>query len=155
MILAPAVSNGLQGLNPLCVLSPAACIAQSAGGAAVHAVSSSVFDAFSSWLSNGASWLVGQVFNIVVGSDAPGSTNPVSVNLSVGWFEQKDSLMLTIAVLLLSPLLLAATIGAVLRQDLGRLAAPGWWVCPSLSCSGRRRWRSPTWASTSATTSAT
>ncbi|MBO0730299.1 MAG: hypothetical protein J2P57_13650, partial [Acidimicrobiaceae bacterium] len=119
MILTPP---GYHAIGPGCVLNPLSCAAKAIGGAAVKAVGSSVFDAFSNWLSSGASWLVGQVFNVIVGSDAPHSHDPVSVTLTAGWFVKKDSLMLLIAMVVLCPLLLAATIGAVLRQDLGRLA---------------------------------
>ncbi|MHB1536797.1 MAG: hypothetical protein ACYC1D_19750, partial [Acidimicrobiales bacterium] len=91
-----------------------------AGGALFGAAASAVFGAFSNWLMSGASWLVSHVLNLIV---KPGNTpGLLGIRLTGSWFASKEHLMVLMAGLVMMPLLLAATIGAVLHQDLGRLA---------------------------------
>jgi hypothetical protein len=74
---------------------------------------SSVVTAFSNWVLGGASWLVRHVMAMV----GP----PTTVDLNASWFLGREATMLQVAALLIGPILAAATIGAVLRQDGRRL----------------------------------
>jgi hypothetical protein len=80
-----------------------------------------VFDGFCRWLASGAQSLIGAVTGML----KPGSWDSLadpSPNLSQGWFSQRMSVMLPVSTLVVLPLLLMATIGAVLHQDARRLA---------------------------------
>lgn len=80
-------------------------ISKAAAGAVLEALTSSVTDA--------ADWLVGHVMDMVLGT--------TSVNLDAGWFARESGLMETELLMVVLPLLMAATIGPVLHQDLRRL----------------------------------
>jgi hypothetical protein len=73
----------------------------------------SILSAMSSWVVGGATWLVQHVIGLV----SPETT----VSLNPGWFQGRERAMIEIAALLVGPLLAAATIGAVIRQDGRRL----------------------------------
>ena len=83
------------------------------GSAAFSAGATSALDALSGWVSTGASWFLAQV------GGALGSTT--RIDLSAPWFldryQAAEGLLAAIAL----PLLLAAILGAVLRQDLSQL----------------------------------
>jgi hypothetical protein len=95
------------------LLSPLTSLA----GGAVHDAASAVLDTFISALNSTAGWMVNHVVAL-----ATSVTGPTQVDLgSKSWFGLQSSVMLQIAGLILAPLLLAATIGAIVRQDLRRL----------------------------------
>jgi hypothetical protein len=75
----------------------------------VHAV----LGGLSSWVAAGAVWLLRRV-GALAGSAA-------RVDLGAGWFVLREQAMRAVTAVLLAPLLLVATLGAVLRQDLRRL----------------------------------
>jgi hypothetical protein len=84
--------------------------------AAQHAAgnaASSVFDAFASWVVRGAAWLVARTIALITGS--------TRIDINTRWFAARESDMAHIALLLVLPLVLAATIGAIARQDARRL----------------------------------
>jgi hypothetical protein len=85
-----------------------------AGGAAAQAAASAVLGNFTAELSQAAAWLVGHVISFVNGS--------VPLQLDSSWFVAKESAMLSLVELVVLPVLGAATISAVCRQDLKRLA---------------------------------
>ncbi len=65
-------------------------------------------------LVSAAAWLVGHVIQLVAGTG--------QVDLDQPWFLERSAVMLQLLEFVVVPLLLAATIGPVLRQDLRRLA---------------------------------
>jgi hypothetical protein len=83
------------------------------GRAVGHRAATSVMTAFSDWVVDGASWLAAHVVDL-----ADKSTD---IRFDTVWFGAKEDLMLRIAALLIGPLLGAAVIGAILRQDGQRL----------------------------------
>ena len=95
-------------------IPPIPCIGlPSVGPAIAGAAASGIFSAFTSSLSSCASWLIRHVIFLI-------QTAP-PVNLGAEWFNQEEGLMATVMELLVLPLLMAASIGTVLRQDLRRL----------------------------------
>jgi hypothetical protein len=87
------------------------------GGAAKSAAreaASATFGAFVDWLAGGARWLLAQVVGLL------GQTT--QIDLGARWFLAHETTMQKVALLVVAPLLLAAVIGAVARQDMARLA---------------------------------
>ncbi len=72
-----------------------------------------VIGAFSSVVSSGASWLVSHVIQLV--------NTSTQVDLGSAWFTQRAQAMAVLLEAVVLPLLMAATIGPILRQDLRRL----------------------------------
>ncbi len=87
------------------------------GGGVARAIGStaagSVLTALTNWVVGGASWLVRHVVGLIVPA--------TQVDLHANWFLAREGTMVKVASLLVGPLLGAATIGAVLRQDGRRL----------------------------------
>jgi hypothetical protein len=83
-----------------------------AKGVATRAASS-VMTVFSHSVLIGASWVVAHVVALL--------NSTTKVDLRAPWFEDREESMLGIAALLVCPLLGAATIGAIIRQDGRRL----------------------------------
>lgn len=107
--IAPTAGTGLLG-NPLTpLLGPAA----GAGSALARDTVSSVLNGLVSYLADGAQGVVRQAVGLL------GRSNP---DLTRTWFAGHVAAMVALAGVLLLPMLAAATIGAVLRQDMGRLA---------------------------------
>ncbi|MBV9661237.1 MAG: hypothetical protein JO337_08785 [Acidimicrobiales bacterium] len=77
------------------------------------AAAAAVLDAVRSAAVDAANWLVGHVMDLVLGT--------TTVNLDAAWFRKESSLMESELLLVVLPLLMAATIGPVLRQDVRRL----------------------------------
>lgn len=74
---------------------------------------SSVLDAIGSGLSQAAAWVVGHVMDLIQSTTSP--------DLGAGWFSSEIGLMEQVAVTVILPVLMVATIGPVLRQDGRRL----------------------------------
>jgi hypothetical protein len=89
-------------------------LGSSLGGSIANAAASGVLDAIASALSASAAWLLGHLIDLV------NETSPV--DLGSTWFLDRESAMASLLELVVLPLLMAATAGAVLRQDLKRLA---------------------------------
>ena len=79
-----------------------------------HAAAGAVIDTITAALTSAAAWLVGHVIALVTGAG--------QVNLATPWFVARSAVMVQLLELVVVPLLLVATIGPVLRQDLRRLA---------------------------------
>ncbi len=78
-----------------------------------------VMDAFTAGLEHGATWLVGQIQALLL--PPVHVADPASIHLDSTWFVHEIDVMLRVMLGMVLPLLLAATIGAVLRQDMRRL----------------------------------
>jgi hypothetical protein len=98
------------------------CGISSLGGGLVRDAAGAVIGAFVSAVTSSAAWMVGHVAQLIL--------RPTEMVASAGqvrlqpqeWFYARYSVMLQLLALVVAPLLFAATIGAVLRQDLRRLA---------------------------------
>jgi hypothetical protein len=88
-----------------------------AAGAAAGAAGDAVLGQLTSWVGDGASWLLLQV------ADAIDSTT--SVNLSAPWFQSHYAFMFQAGAILLLPLLLLTVLQALIRQDAGLLVRVG------------------------------
>jgi hypothetical protein len=95
-----------------CIINPL-CLGTSVGGDIAHQAASSVLDVVASAMGSAASWLVGHVIDLINGT--------TSVQLGSAWFTERTQAMRNVLVLVVLPVLIAATIGAILRQDLRRL----------------------------------
>jgi hypothetical protein len=99
-------------------------------GSTAKDAASSVFSALSSWLASGADQLLAHVLDLVTGSTqlvsggAPTSAASAAVrpDLHSPWFLHQETLMVELMALVIFPLLGVSTIGAILHQDLNRLA---------------------------------
>ncbi len=87
--------------------------ASSVTGTLAHDAAGAVLDAVTSGLTSAAAWLVGHVIQLAVG--------PGQVRLGEPWFVARSTVMFQLVEFVVVPLLFAATIGPVLRQDLRRL----------------------------------
>jgi hypothetical protein len=79
-----------------------------------HAAAGAVLDTVTAALNSAAAWLVGHVIALVTGAG--------QVDLARPWFVARAAVMVQLLEFVVVPLLLVATIGPVLRQDLRRLA---------------------------------
>jgi hypothetical protein len=113
---------------------------ESLGGSLAGDAANSVFSALSSWLASGASELVTHVLTLISGPTGSATTATVAAVaapsagaasgtatvtdpvLSLSWFTQSEGFMLQLMGLVVLPILLISTIGAIARQDLARLA---------------------------------
>jgi hypothetical protein len=87
--------------------------ASSVADSLAHDAAAAVLDTVTSSLESAAAWLVGHVIELVVGTG--------QVHLGEPWFVERSAVMLQLVEFVVLPLLFAATIGPVLRQDLRRL----------------------------------
>lgn len=94
-------------LDPLCQ------IAGAAGSAVVSAGASSVLQSLSSWVVNGATWLLDQIGSVLSAT--------TSVDLGASWFETHYRLMAALGAIVLLPLLVCGILQAVYRQDAAML----------------------------------
>ena len=81
--------------------------------APIEAASGGVVDVITTWVSDGAQWLLAKVVNFIDDSTSP--------DLTADWFEERYRFMVGLAALVLVPILLIASIRAVMNQDLGQL----------------------------------
>jgi hypothetical protein len=95
------------GVGPVC--SAVGGVAGSAAGS----VANSVLGTMTSWVVDGASWLLGQVGGAM--------TSSTTINLTAGWFTQNYHVMVGIAGVVVLPLLLLSVIQAVYQQSAGVL----------------------------------
>jgi hypothetical protein len=102
---------------PICpILGPISTICQAAsniGSTVVNAGANDVLSAFSSWVVDGATWLLGQIGGVLTSSTA--------IDLGASWFGGHYHLMAGVAAVVVLPLLLGAVLQAVFRQDPGIL----------------------------------
>jgi hypothetical protein len=108
------VIAGMAGASPLCVPVLACSSASSVASSLTHDAAQAVLSVVTGALVSAAAWLVGHVIQLVAGTG--------QIDLGQPWFLQRSEVMLQLLEFVVVPLLLAATIGPVLRQDLRRLA---------------------------------
>lgn len=108
-------------MTPAAVADSSLCIplvtcggTSSLANSLAHDAAQAVLGEVTGALVSAAAWLVGHVIELVAG--------PAQVNLGEPWFIERSRVMLQLVQFVVVPLLFAATIGPVLRQDLRRLA---------------------------------
>jgi type IV secretion system protein TrbL len=84
-----------------------------AATAPVRYAANSAVDAVTSWVADTAQWIVGKVISFIDTSTSPA--------LNAGWFAERYQFMIGLAALVLLPMLLMATIRAVVTQDISQL----------------------------------
>jgi len=106
----PSLPGGCPGgsLDPLCGA------AASAGSSLIGSGAGDVLNAVTSWVVEGASWLLSQVGGIL--------SSTTQVDLGAGWFGAHYQVMAVLATTVVLPLLLCSVVQAVWRQDLSGLA---------------------------------
>jgi hypothetical protein len=100
--------------DPVCEAGKA--VAGKAGDALIAPVqyaAGSAVDAMTSWVADTAQWILGHAVSFIDHSTSP--------TLDGAWFSERYHFMIGLAALILVPMLLIATIRAVLTQDLGQL----------------------------------
>ena len=106
--VVPAAITPCTGpLSPLC---------QAAGGVGSGLLGSGVggvLGALSSWVADGAAWLIGQIGGVLSSS--------TTIDLGAGWFTAHYRTMVGLAAVVLLPLLLLSVIQAVYRQSVAGL----------------------------------
>ncbi|MGO9457270.1 MAG: hypothetical protein ACLP62_09510 [Acidimicrobiales bacterium] len=106
--VVPAAITPCTGpLSPLC---------QAAGGVGSGLLGSGVggvLGALSSWVADGAAWLIGQIGGVLSSS--------TTIDLGAGWFSAHYRTMVGLAAVVLLPLLLLSVIQAVYRQSVAGL----------------------------------
>lgn len=109
-----SATAGTQGLIGPTTLPCDVCrVAIAVGQQTASSSATVVFDALTHWVAAGTGWLVVQGLALARGSTA--------TDFGSAPFRGREAAMTEIALLLLVPLALGGTIGAVLRQDLRRL----------------------------------
>jgi hypothetical protein len=97
----------------MCQLTPLACqVVPGLGQDVANTAANSFLDVVASGLSLSADWLVGRVIALV---------NVPVQDVSMGWFAEQRAQMELVASLIVLPVLMIATLGAVLRQDIRRV----------------------------------
>lgn len=81
--------------------------------APVRAAAGGAVDMLTSWVADGAQWLLGKVVNFIDHSTSP--------TLTADWFTERYKFMIGLAALVVLPMLLIATVRAVMNQDVSQL----------------------------------
>ncbi len=101
------------GPGLICLPTVTCGVTSSVASSLAHDAASSLVSQITSALLSAAAWLVEHVISLV--------TSPGRVDLSQPWFLARSAVMEQLGEFVVLPLLLVATIGPVLRQDLRRL----------------------------------
>ena len=107
-VVGCAVPIGLPGAGAL-----GSGLGPSLGSGVVKDVESGIVGAIGSDLVGAADWLVGNVLGLITYTTTP--------QLTAAWFTREFVLMRSVVLVVVLPVLLVATVGAVLHQDLHRL----------------------------------
>lgn len=81
--------------------------------APVRYAANSAVDSVTSWVADTAQWILKRVINFIETSTTP--------SLDADWFTERYEFMIGLAALILVPMLIIATLRAVVTQDLGQL----------------------------------
>jgi type IV secretion system protein TrbL len=120
-LIAPALAQPKDEPDDGCgasnIVFDAACEVKDEVGdivtAPIRSAAGSAVDMLTSWVSDSAQWLLGKVMNFIDDSTSP--------DLSAAWFTERYRFMIGLAALVLLPMLLIASIGAIMRQDVAGL----------------------------------
>ena len=101
-------------LDPLCEAGKSAAgTAKDIASAPFRFAADSAVDMVTSWVADGARWLVGRTVSFIQESTTP--------RLGSEWFAERYDFMVGLAALVLLPLLVFATIRAIVTQDISQL----------------------------------
>lgn len=101
-------------LDPVCEVGKT--VAGKAGDvltAPIRYAANSAVDSVTSWVADTAQWILKRVINFIEDSTTP--------SLDADWFTERYEFMIGMAALILVPMLIIATLRAVVTQDLGQL----------------------------------
>jgi hypothetical protein len=102
------------GLGPICtVASGITGVAKSAASSVVGFGADSVLDALGSWVSSGATWLLGQIGKVIA--------DTTTIDLGASWFTAHYQIMVALAGVVIVPMLLLGIIQSVYRQNASTL----------------------------------
>ena len=113
-LATPGKCEAFFAFDPVCEVGKT--VADKAGDIAtapVRYAAGSAVDAVTSWVSDTAQWILGKVIGFIDHSTTPG--------LEADWFDQRYQFMIGLAALVILPMLLIATVRAVITQDLSQL----------------------------------
>ena len=121
MAFSPGQANAAPGKCDSPFLADPLCeVGKSVGGAAADVLSAPVkyaaggaVDTFTSWVADAAQWALGRVVGFMENSTTP--------TLDAGWFIERYEFMIGMGALILLPMLVIATIRAVISQDMSQL----------------------------------
>ncbi len=111
---APGKCEAFFAFDPVCEVGKT--VAGQAGEVAtapVRYAAASAVDAITSWVSDTAQWILGKVVSFIDHSTTPG--------LEADWFDERYRFMIGLAALVILPMLLIATVRAVVTQDPSQL----------------------------------
>ncbi|MGC8513794.1 MAG: hypothetical protein ACP5P1_12295 [Acidimicrobiales bacterium] len=106
------------GGSVACIL-PLTCEAGNLGGSLADQAAHSLLESIGSSLGHAAAWIVAEVWNLISTSTTP--------SVDAGWFQSELVVMEQVVVVVILPILLAASVGPVLRQD-GKRLVRVWFV---------------------------
>ena len=106
--------RGVRNLLPRCAAAAARDRVGEAVGAGLSMATAGMFEQLYDWVVGGTTWLLRKLVSLMDSSTRP--------SLGGGWFGRSYGLMAGLAMLLVLPLLMVATITSVLRQDWSALA---------------------------------
>ena len=113
-LAAPGKCEAFFAFDPVCEVGKT--VAGKAGEIAtapVRYAAGGAVDAITSWVSDTAQWILGKVIGFIDHSTTPG--------LEAEWFDERYQFMIGLAALVVLPMLLIATVRAVITQDLSQL----------------------------------
>lgn len=111
---APGKCDTVLVLDTVCEVGKT--VAGKAGDVAtapVRYAAGSAVEMFTSWVADTAQWILGRVISFIENSTSP--------TLDAGWFTERYRFMIGLAALILLPMLLIATIRAIVTQDVTQL----------------------------------
>ena len=102
-------------LDPLCEAGKTvAGAAKDVATAPFRYAANSAVDMVTSWVTDGAHWLLGRTIHFIQDTSSP--------RLDSAWFQERFDFMVGLGALVLLPLLIFAAMRAILMQDVGQLA---------------------------------
>ena len=113
-LAAPGKCEAFFAFDPVCEVGKS--VADKAGdiaSAPVRYAAGGAVDAMTSWVSDTAQWILGKVIGFIDHSTTPG--------LEADWFDERYQFMVGLAALVILPMLLIATVRAVVTQDVSQL----------------------------------
>ena len=120
LFIAPSPAEAAPGKCDIAFIDPVCEVGKTIAGKAGEVVTApiryaagSAVDAVTSWVSDTAQWILGKVIGFIDHSTTPG--------LEADWFDERYRFMIGLAALVILPMLLIATVRAVVTQDLSQL----------------------------------
>lgn len=120
LFVVPPPAQAAPGKCDIAFIDPVCEVGKTVAGKAgeivtapVRYAAGSAVDAVTSWVSDTAQWILGKVIGFIDHSTTPG--------LEADWFDERYRFMIGLAALVILPMLLIATVRAVVTQDVSQL----------------------------------